>query len=529
MEGVSTELFQDTLGYLLKTGEDGRSVYDQLCLLVEKLLKDGELETETPEELLQRLGAQQLKYDVHTGDVIADHEVPTAEEEAAREARKLCVRVLRRRAEPASKAGVQPRVQNLVDDVRFFEMAGVGLSLNEARVLQASLRSLACARTLSHCRLFGKVLGVHGNYYIAESSYVPSEDELQPEDPDALKPFELPMVELPAEQPRFGANQFTYWVSAVAGGPWARLPNVTPAQIGAAKCIRKLLTGDLQAEVVSYPPFPGNEAVYLRAQIARIAAATEIAPANYYNIVEQEEEEDEDGNPIQVVPEGPRLEAEPEYEGVEMEELASLDGWVHAKGCLLAKQNRVNVWTKPEKEDDEEGNEEEGQGEDDEDDEEDAEAEEEEDPEEEIPLLTSLAEDAPLYKVRPPREEEGEEEDGEEDVEDEDEEGGIKTRTMPRWHLRQPLKLALGANSPVVLANTRWPGAVAFAADRGHRFGNLYIGFGVPSSLEAFAPGLLGQLQVEGPETAMVKEPLYRDEEKLLTDTLSEDEDPDFE
>ena len=72
-----------------------------------------------------------------------------------------------------------------------------------------------------------------------------------------------------------------------AGGPWARLPNVTPAQIGAAKCIRKLLTGDLQAEVVSYPPFPGNEAVYLRAQIARIAAATEVAPANYYNIVEQ--------------------------------------------------------------------------------------------------------------------------------------------------------------------------------------------------------------------------------------------------
>ena len=50
-----------------------------------------------------------------------------------------------------------------------------------------------------------------------------------------------------------------------------------------------------------------------------------------------------------MVPEGPRLEAEPEYEGVEMEELASLDGWVHAKGCLLAKQNRVNVWTKPEK------------------------------------------------------------------------------------------------------------------------------------------------------------------------------------
>ena len=39
---LSAELFEQTQAYLLRTGEDGRSVYDQLCLLFEKLLKDGE-------------------------------------------------------------------------------------------------------------------------------------------------------------------------------------------------------------------------------------------------------------------------------------------------------------------------------------------------------------------------------------------------------------------------------------------------------------------------------------------------------
>lgn len=48
-------------------------------------------------------------------------------------------------------------------------------------------------------------------------------------------------------------------------------------------------------QVVSYPPFPGNEANYLRAQIARISATTHISPLGYYMFEEEEEEEDEGG------------------------------------------------------------------------------------------------------------------------------------------------------------------------------------------------------------------------------------------
>lgn len=48
-------------------------------------------------------------------------------------------------------------------------------------------------------------------------------------------------------------------------------------------------------QVVSYPPFPGNEANYLRAQIARISATTHISPLGYYMFEEEEDEEDEGG------------------------------------------------------------------------------------------------------------------------------------------------------------------------------------------------------------------------------------------
>ena len=46
---------------------------------------------------------------------------------------------------------------------------------------------------------------------------------------------------------------------------------------------------------MSYPPFPGNEANYLRAQIARISATTHISPLGYYMFEEEEEEDDDIG------------------------------------------------------------------------------------------------------------------------------------------------------------------------------------------------------------------------------------------
>lgn len=54
-------------------------------------------------------------------------------------------------------------------------------------------------------------------------------------------------------------------------------------------------------QVVSYPPFPGNEANYLRAQIARISATTHISPLGYYVFEEEEEEDDEGGGTDNII------------------------------------------------------------------------------------------------------------------------------------------------------------------------------------------------------------------------------------
>ena len=63
-----------------------------------------------------------------------------------------------------------------------------------------------------------------------------------------------------------------------------------------ARVICKLFTGHLDTPIVSFPPFPGTERNYLRAQVARITAGTHISPMNYFSVAEEEEgDEPEDG------------------------------------------------------------------------------------------------------------------------------------------------------------------------------------------------------------------------------------------
>lgn len=107
------------------------------------------------------------------------------------------------------------------------------------------------------------------------------------------------------------------------GLPWVRLPDVTPAQITVARQIRKFFTGRLDAPIVSYPPFPGNEANYLRAQIARISAGTHVSPLDFYLFRKDEGEEEEEGARDSV-------EENPDFEGISVHEMAeSLSVWVH--------------------------------------------------------------------------------------------------------------------------------------------------------------------------------------------------------
>lgn len=148
-----------------------------------------------------------------------------------------------------------------------------------------------------------------------------------------------PMV--PKEALGTGANRFFYFVCNEPGLPWVKLPSVSPAQITAARHICKGFTGRLDSPVLSYPPFPGKEANYLRAQIARISAGTQVSPSGFYQTVEEEGEEEEEMAHDQCL-------VNPEFEGVSSLEMAqSLSSWVHHIQHILKQVHTTHTSVPP--------------------------------------------------------------------------------------------------------------------------------------------------------------------------------------
>ena len=92
---------------------------------------------------------------------------------------------------------------------------------------------------------------------------------------------------IPGEEKRGkGLNENVYWATHDLLGEWQKLPDAQYKDIVEARNIKKMLTGNLDAPVNSYPFFSGKERALLRAQIARITAATVIAPAGVFKTTE---------------------------------------------------------------------------------------------------------------------------------------------------------------------------------------------------------------------------------------------------
>merc|ERR1719370_1072246 len=110
-----------------------------------------------------------------------------------------------------------------MEDAAMFEWAGVGFCKQEAFHIAMSLRKLATSETasLEKLRLWGKVLGTHGDYYVAEGvlQALPSVGG-QPG-----KPVLPGDPEYDVEPQGEGANSCCYLVSAGGTSPWIRLPS----------------------------------------------------------------------------------------------------------------------------------------------------------------------------------------------------------------------------------------------------------------------------------------------------------------
>ncbi|KAK5610297.1 hypothetical protein CRENBAI_007482 [Crenichthys baileyi] len=245
----------------------------------------------------------------------------------------------------------------------YLEQAEVGLGREEMQRIFLALRNLVDSEGLPRCRLWGKILGIESSYIVAEAEYREGEEdqesieeelgeeerELESLKNEAVETIQLrqsvykPQLKVPKEAIGTGANKFAYYVCKEPGLPWIKLPPVSPAQITIARQIRKFFTGKLDSSVVSYPPFPGNEANYLRAQIARISAGTQVSPQGFYQAGEEEVDEED---------EVPRdsYEVNPDFESIPVREMAeSLSSWVHHVQHIL-QQGRctwVNIAVKP--------------------------------------------------------------------------------------------------------------------------------------------------------------------------------------
>ncbi|XP_005413874.1 PREDICTED: radial spoke head protein 6 homolog A [Chinchilla lanigera] len=489
---------QNAKAYLLQTsvGSD-LSLYEHLVNLLTKILNQ---RPEDPLSILESLNrTTQWEWFHRKLDTLRDDPEMQPTYEIAEKQKALFIRSGGDREQDMEEEATETAVPNIMEMAFHLEQAGVGLGSEESFRIYLALKHLVEQQPVHTCRFWGKILGLHRSYLVAEVEFREGEEEGEEDDAEDLlegaegleppsieeegeedeekvadvvpKPQWKPPPVVPKEESRTGANKYLYFVCAEPGRQWTRLPHVTPAQIVCARRIRKFFTGHLDAPVVSYPPFPGNEANYLRAQIARISAATHVSPLGFYQFGEEEGDEEDEGGAGR-----DSFEENPDFEGIPVLELVdSLANWVHHTQHILP-QGRC-TWVNPlqKTEEEEELGEEEEKG-----DEGPEEVEQEVGP----PLLTPLSEDAEIMNMSP-------------------------------WTTRLSCSLSQQYSVAVVRSNL-WPGAYAFAS--GKKFENLYVGWGHKYSPDNFNPALPAAIQQEyasGPEITEMSDPTVEEEQAL--------------
>jgi len=336
-------------------------------------------------------------------------------------------------------------MQDVLSEMSLFEWAGVGLGAEELYRVFLAMTALKATYSLSKVRFFGKILGTESDYYVVEG--IPSSP-----------PPTVPVSEggVPAEPSGVGLNSLAYFVTTDVSKAFVPLPDVTPEQVVAAGLIKKYLTGNLEAPVRCYPPFPGAEASLLRAQLALISTATCLVPAD--KLVEDAESEAE------LKPIIPNV----DYEAKEAKEMVELSGWVKLGMGILKTGRCTNVPKEP-KEDEEEA--------------------EEEEAEEMKAALESIEMDAPVgeYKVS--------------------EEPTVIDAWTPKLYNTKGAPVA-------ILKSGAWPGA--YAAATKSSFANIYIGYGVSASATSFTPQPPPEILGEAAELEEQAEVTLDEENKLL-------------
>jgi radial spoke head protein 4/6 len=346
------------------------------------------------------------------------------------------------------------------------ETAGVGMALEETAACLAATRKLAVEKGLEHSRFWGKIFGLEQNYYVAESEHVMDSVFVGCEESKDGVVKDSKGRSIPQEEGGSGANTYTYWVCNFIGQDWIPLPDVTPAQIVVSRKIKKLFSGDLKKKMSTYPPFPGREMEFLRAQIARVTASSTVFVDGYLSLRKGEENEESEEEEAVVGPQVRRVDG---FEGVEAAlELKELEKWVHARSFLL-KMGRVTNPPRRVSAEGDEGEEEE-------------EAEDEAVVEAEKELLSAVGGEDGDEPIQSPSG--GEEEDASE----------AQDAAIPSW-IARVCGSTVSDMEVCVVRSLRWPGAFSISAMNGRECTAIYVGDGMKA--EGFTPMLPPMVELE--------------------------------
>ncbi|KAM9060486.1 radial spoke head protein 4 homolog A isoform 2-T2 [Megaptera novaeangliae] len=344
---------QNAKAYLLKSSsKSGLNLYDHLSEMLTKVLdKRPENAVDIIENVSQDVKMEHFSKKL---DTLQNENEMLPTYEIAEEQKALFLQGNLEGADQEMEDEIaEHSLPNVMESAFYFEQAGVGLGTDETYRIFLALKQLTDTHPIQKCRFWGKILGLEMNYIVAEVEFHEGEDEEEVEEEDVPEErdngdseadedelprsfYKAPQA-IPKEESRRGANKYVYFVCNEPGRPWVKLPAVTPAQIVIARKIKKFFTGRLDTPIISYPPFPGNESNYLRAQIARISAGTHVSPLGFYHFGEEEEEEEET--------EGRRdsFEENPDFEGIQVIDLVeSLSNWVHHVQHILPQRSRIH-------------------------------------------------------------------------------------------------------------------------------------------------------------------------------------------
>ncbi|CAD8061697.1 unnamed protein product [Paramecium sonneborni] len=329
-------------------------------------------------------------------------------------------------------------LQDFVASARLLEAAGYGFGEEETYQIQLSIKQLSIETNATEMTFFGKILCRNSDYYVARG-VVPK----------------LPTDYLASNaEPRGdGVNYYTFWVTNDILTDWNELPLVTPEQIKVAREIKYVCTGNLNQELKTYPPFPGKEKHYLKAQLVRILHSNLIAPKGLY-----QQKED---NPKE-------LEFVEEFKIPEFAELQNPDSWVHVPAQIL-KQGRITLYT--------DGLSEEAKN---------ALLEANPDIDSETTRLKGIAEDRPLEPFY---------------------QSNWLIKTVGDQMIYNPKDDNSGNNvyATVILKNYTWSGAVTVANQNQWAF--FYVGYGFKDTQAAYVPIQNNDLQLEPEDKQEFPEP----------------------